>query len=81
MKEITLTQGQIAIVDDEDFEFLNQFKWYAHKSNKTFYAGRNITMQSQSKRKTIFMHREIMKNKLKENHINIRIFRIQITSS
>lgn len=29
MKRIPLTQGQFAIVDDEDFDWLNQWKWCA----------------------------------------------------
>jgi hypothetical protein len=32
MPEIPLTQGQVAIVDDVDYEFLMQFKWCAHRS-------------------------------------------------
>ena len=67
MKEIKLTQGKVAIVDDEDFERLNQFKWYAHKSRHCFYAGRNSI-----KRKTIKMHREILsiQNSMKIDHRN-----------
>jgi len=43
MKIITLTQGKVALVDDEDFERLSAFKWhYAEdkKSNKGGYAKR-----------------------------------------
>lgn len=58
MKEIKLTQGKIAIVDDEDFEWLNQFKWYAHKRTNTWYAVRNIWVEN--RRTAISMHREIM---------------------
>jgi hypothetical protein len=40
-KVIQLTQGKVAIVDDIDFEYLNQFKWYARKSrSQNYYAGR-----------------------------------------
>lgn len=33
MKTLPLTKGQVAFVDDEDFEFLNQWKWSAVKGN------------------------------------------------
>ena len=55
MKEIPLTKGKFASVDDEDFEVINQFKWFAlGAGNDLFYAGRRV------KGKTIFMHRFIM---------------------
>lgn len=42
MRKIQLTQGQVALVDDEDFERLNQFKWHVMKKEKTFYASRGL---------------------------------------
>jgi hypothetical protein len=30
VKEIPLTKGYVTLVPDEDFELLNQWKWYAH---------------------------------------------------
>lgn len=58
MKEIPLTQGKVALVDDEDCERLNQFKWYALKRPNTWYAVRNVWVEN--KRTAISMHREIM---------------------
>jgi len=65
MKEIPLTQGKVALVDDEDYESLSQFKWYAGKQRHTFYAERKNC--EKGKRKRMIMHRVIMKDKLKEN--------------
>ena len=59
MKEIQLSQGKIAIVDDEDYERLNAFKWHAVHGKTTWYAIRNSSYLA-GKRKTIKMHREIM---------------------
>lgn len=58
MKEIKLTQNQFAQVDDEDFEYLSQFKWYAMKKANTFYAVR--ADNTSGKHKTLWMHRVIM---------------------
>ena len=54
MKRIPLTQGKEALVDDEDFEWLSQWKWCAAKDKKTFYAKRR------AKGQTILMHRELI---------------------
>lgn len=54
MKIITLTQNQIALVDDEDFEWINRCKWRYNQG----YAVR--TLCAGKLRKTLYMHREIM---------------------
>lgn len=69
-KLITLTQGYKAIVDDEDYEYLNQFNWNARVVSGTQYAKRNIIIGD--KKTTINMHREIMNCpiNLMVDHIN-----------
>lgn len=57
MKLIALTQGKYAIVDDEDFEWLNQWKWCADNHQFTFYAVRT------SEKTKIYMHSFIIKAK------------------
>jgi hypothetical protein len=54
MKSIPLTQGKVTIVDDEDYEWLSQFKW---RFNIRGYATRYITRPRKVELK---MHREIM---------------------
>lgn len=65
MKKIPLTQGKFALVDDEDYEYLNQWKWYYAISKKWTcgYAERTIWHKDPKKRKHIKMHREILKAK------------------
>ena len=36
MKEIFLTQGQVAFVDDADYKELSKYKWQALKENLLF---------------------------------------------
>lgn len=60
MKEIELSQGRVALVDDEDYEWLNQWKWYCCTySNGAVYAKRSVRI-SPTKTKTICMHRLIL---------------------
>ena len=53
MRKIELTQGQYAIVDDEDFDDINRYNWYFHLG----YAVRNVKISC--KQKTQCMHRLI----------------------
>lgn len=68
MKQIPLTQGKFALVDDEDYEWLNQWKWYYSNG----YAVRGD--YSGGKRKTVWMHRVILSDELKPgmvcDHVN-----------
>ena len=55
MKQIPLAQNKFALVDDEDFDFLNQWKW---KISNKGYVVRSIWEEGKSK--IIWMHRLIM---------------------
>ena len=46
-KIIPLTQGKFAIVDDADYEWLNQWKWYAWQHGRTYYARRGRRLMHQ----------------------------------
>lgn len=62
MKTIELTQGKVALVDDEDYDFLSKYKWKAHKSRGSrtcFYADRDFG-STRSDRKTVSMHSLIL---------------------
>jgi len=61
MKEIALTQGKTVLVDDQDYECLNQWKWCARQGRHTFYARRNIRVTKGKQKQTpLYMHRVIL---------------------
>ncbi len=70
MKEIQLTQGKVALVDDDDFDFLSQWKWHLMKVKTITYAVRSKKDYSTGHEKVWFMHREILGLKTyKENPV------------
>lgn len=69
-REIALTKGRVAIVDDEDFDALSAYRWSAatakSKNSKHTYASRR------GAKSPIYMHREILgaPKGLRVDHIN-----------
>jgi hypothetical protein len=65
---IPLTQGQNAIVDTADFEWLNEFNWFAYwsRQTQTFYAAKQISHRLTG------MHSFILNCKIGErvDHVN-----------
>ena len=72
-KKILLTQNQYAVVDDSDFEWLNQWEWCAlwYSNAKSFYAVRNVR-KTDGKYTLLSMHQAIMgkPNRKQIDHIN-----------
>lgn len=63
MREIILKCGLKALVDDDDYEKINQRKWHAVKGYSTTYAACCVYMgggRRNRKHKNILMHREIL---------------------
>lgn len=61
VKEIPLTKGCVAIVDEADFDWLSQWKWHAHKVARRQYGARNATKAEREagRPSTVYMHREL----------------------
>ena len=69
MREVQLTQGKIALIDDEDYELISKYKWHYSKSSINY--GRAMA-QPTKHGKAIRMHRLIMQalDHLEVDHIN-----------
>jgi hypothetical protein len=72
MKEIQLTGGMVALVDDADYDWLNQWKWHAMRRAccGDYCAVRNTYSEG---KKLIYMHRLILgitDRNILSDHIN-----------
>lgn len=78
MKTIQLTKGYETLVDDEDYDFLMQWKWHTMVGKNNLYAWRNskkgeIGWRARNDRYQIQMHRVILgltDKKIKGDHID-----------
>ncbi|MEK6861476.1 MAG: AP2 domain-containing protein [Nanoarchaeota archaeon] len=61
MKTIILSQNKVALVDDKDFEWLNQWKWYYGSRDYAIRKKHIHLGKYRYKTESILMHREIMK--------------------
>ena len=59
MKKIKLTQGRFAVVDNANFDWLNQHKWQVLNDKGNFRATRRSSRKN-GKRHTIYMARQIL---------------------
>lgn len=61
MKTIPLTQGHIALVDDNDYDYLMQFKWHYRKSplDNSGYVSR-VARGINGNKTSMSMHRDVM---------------------
>lgn len=73
MKQIPLTQGKFALVDDEDFEQLNKWSWKLSTNGYAIRCPSNGKNENGGyKYTTVRMHRVVMKTPrhLEADHIN-----------
>lgn len=69
MVKIDLGNNQFALVDFEDYEYLNELKWHIYKNGNHLYA--RSSFYDNKKQKNILMHRLILEPKGKcIDHIN-----------
>jgi len=60
MKEIQLSRGKIALVDDSDFDFLNQYQWSYTKNGTGEYAKMCAWDSEHKKHINVYMHKLIL---------------------
>jgi len=69
-KEILLTKGKVALVDEIDYERINKLSWYAVKRGRSWYASRRVCVDGRLC--TEHMHRVIAQTPIgmETDHIN-----------
>lgn len=79
MKEIKLTKGKVALIDDGDYERVSQHNWQASRSlskpswrPRKWYAVRRIWLPELKTKETLFLHRFLLNppDHLEVDHIN-----------
>lgn len=67
MQTIMLTQGKVALVDDEDYDWLSQWKWCATRASKNkWYAKRRTKNNDKTPGQSLYMHRVLVGTEARE---------------
>lgn len=69
-KSITLRNGNITVVDDEDYLFLTKHKWRELYSASGIYAVRNVWIKGKGCRPTL-LHRDVMGSSDKSRQVHV----------
>lgn len=59
LRKLSLTQGKFTLLNNVDYAWASQWKWYALRGRGKFYAARNS--RTKPKRQHILLHRELLK--------------------
>ena len=68
MKEIPLSQGKYALIDDSDYKLVSKYKWHTHKTKRKH---RVVYYARSNNKPMIYMHRlilNLLSNKLEGDH-------------
>lgn len=70
MKEIKLTKGEVALIDDCDYDLISRYKWQLLNHGKRKYAYTTYSVKNRTQH--IYMHRLIMDTPkgMEVDHIN-----------
>lgn len=60
MKKIKLSKGKETVVDDEDYDSLNEYSWFSNESGANPYAYRTPWIKGQNKSGSVPMHHQIL---------------------
>ncbi len=60
MRQIPLSKGYVAVVDEEDYERLAELPWYAHETRWGTYAFRSLPVSEGAAKRNVSMHREVI---------------------
>lgn len=60
VQQIPLTQGKVALVDDDDYERLTVYRWHVAQVKRGYWYAVRATARVKGRQGRVFMHRDIL---------------------